>query len=114
MKRATGVTIAGIAVAVVAAGAILWGQAASAPLPVTAFPPWYPAADADGAPPSADFEAHVPCAFEPVPDPACQRVKLGIVLYRDAQTNEPSRYVMSIIRSRVRATIARSTRATGA
>ncbi len=98
MRRAVGIAIAGIAVAVVAAGAILWSQAATAPPPIDAFPPWYPVENAQGDPPFADFEAHVPCAIDPVPDPACQRVKLGLVLYRDPATQEPTTYVMSIIR----------------
>ena len=98
MKRVTWAAIAGIAVAVVAAGAILWGSAAGAPPPVTNFPPWYAAENAGGDPAVADFEAHVPCAIDPVPEPACQRVKLGLVLYRDAATGEPSTYVMSIVR----------------
>ena len=98
MKRTTCIAIAGGAVAVVAAGAILWSQAAGAPLPVTAFPPWYPSENAQGDPAFADFEAHVPCTIEPAPDPACQRVKFGLVLYRDPVTGEPSTYVMSIVR----------------
>ena len=83
---------------VVAAGAILWGSAASAPPSVTNFPPWYATENARGDPAAADFEAHVPCAIDAVPEPACQRVKLGLVLYRDAATGEPSTYVMSIVR----------------
>ena len=49
-------------------------------------------------PPFVDFEAHVPCTIDPVPDPDCQRVKFGLVLYRDPVTHEPSTYVMSIVR----------------
>lgn len=97
--RTTGIVLGGIAVAVVAAGALVWNQLATeAPLPVSAFPPWYPAANEQGDPPFADFEAHVPCRIDPVPDPACQRVKFGLVLYRDPVTHDPSTYVMSIIR----------------
>lgn len=98
MKRTTWGVIAGIAAAVVAAGAILWSLTASRPQPVTAFPPWYATENARGDPAFADFEAHVPCTIDPVPDPACERVKLGLVLYRDAGTGEPATYVMSIVR----------------
>ncbi|GAA1948680.1 hypothetical protein [Microbacterium deminutum] len=98
MKRTTWIAIAGGVVAVVAAGAILWGQAAAVPPPITAFPPWYPAEDARGDPPFVDFESHIPCAIDPEPDPACQRVKFGLVLYRDPVTHEPSTYAMSILR----------------
>jgi hypothetical protein len=98
MKKTAWAAIAGVAVVVVAAGAILWGSAASAPPSVTDFPPWYATENARGDPAAADFEAHVPCAIDAVPEPACQRVKLGLVLYRDAATGEPSTYVMSIVR----------------
>ena len=98
MKRTTVGVIAGIAAAVVAAGAILWGLATSQPPPVTAFPPWYATENARGDPAFADFEAHVPCTIDAVPDPACQRVKLGLVIYRNAVTGEPTTYVMSIVR----------------
>ena len=47
--------------------------------------------------PSAHAQT-VPCTIDPVPDPECQRVKLGLVLYRDAVTEEPTMYMMSIIR----------------
>ena len=40
----------------------------------------------------------MPCAIDPVPDRACQRVKLGLVLYGDPAAGEPATYVMSIIR----------------
>ncbi|MEU1973445.1 hypothetical protein ABZ477_17455 [Microbacterium sp. NPDC019599] len=98
MRTSAWVTIAGIAAVVVGAGAILVGIAASQPQPVTEFPPWYPARNSEGDAASADFEAHVPCSLDPVPDPACQRIKLGLVLYRDPVTDEPTTYVMSIIR----------------
>jgi len=98
MKRTTWGAIAGIVIVIVAAGAVLWGFAARAPLPVAAYPPWYATENARGDPAAADFEAHVPCAIDPAPDATCQRVKLGLVLYRDAVTGEPSTYVMSIVR----------------
>lgn len=91
-------TIARIVLAGVVAGGVLSGCAPAQPASVTDFPPWYPTENAQGDPASADFEAHVPCTIDPVPDPACQRVKLGLVLYRDSATDGPTTYVMSIIR----------------
>ncbi|MFH8253260.1 hypothetical protein ACH3VR_23035 [Microbacterium sp. B2969] len=98
MKRGAWIVLVGGAVAGLAAGALLWGQAATAPPPITAFPPWYPAEDTHGDPPFVDYEAHIPCAIDPAPDPDCQRVKFGLVLYRDPATGEPTSYAMSILR----------------
>lgn len=60
--------------------------------------PWYPLVSEDGDPAVADFENHVPCALDPAPHAECERIKLGIVLYREAVTGEPTTYLISIIR----------------
>jgi hypothetical protein len=84
---------AGVACAIAAVGLV-----ACAPEPSpTGFPSWYPLENEQGDPAFADFESHVPCAIDPEPDPECQRVKLGIVLYRD-DAGKPTTYVMSIVR----------------
>ena len=98
MKR-TGWLIVAIVVGAGAAFAVgAWVLAANTPAEQSAFPPWYPAANASGDPPSADFENHVPCTIDDPPAADCQRVKFGLVLYRDAESNEPTTYVMSRIR----------------
>ena len=99
-KRTRWAIIAVVAAVVTATGiaVIIWMITASAPAPQTAFPPWYPAANGSGDPAFADFENHVPCAIDDPPADGCQRVKFGIVLYRDAVTNEPTTYVMSRLR----------------
>lgn len=86
--------LAGFAFVIAAAGIV-----ACAPEPApTSFPPWYPLENEQGDPAFADFESHVPCAIDPEPEPDCQRVKLGVVLYRDAETEQPTTYLMSIVR----------------
>ena len=66
--------------------------------PPESFGPWYPLANQDGDPAVRDFEGHVPCAIDDPPAADCQRVKFGIVLYRDAASGEPTTYLMSIVR----------------
>ncbi|MFE5670431.1 hypothetical protein ACFQ58_02370 [Agromyces sp. NPDC056523] len=98
MKR-TGWVIAafaGGACAVLAVIALV--LAANPPPQQTSLAPWYPAANDSGDPAFADFENHVPCAVDDPPSEHCQRVKLGLVLYRDPQSNEPTTYLMSRIR----------------
>lgn len=53
-------------------------------------------ANGDGDP--ADFENHVPCEIDPAPFEGCDRVKFGVVLYRDADTDEPTTFLISIVR----------------
>ena len=65
--------------------------------PPHTFGPWYPVVNSDGDAAVVDFENHVPCALDPVPLGNCQRIKLGIVLYRNT-AGEPTRYLMSILR----------------
>ena len=88
--------IVGGAIAIVTAAA--WFITANAPARPTAFPPWYPAANDSGDPAFADFENHVPCTIDDPPADDCQRVKFGLVLYRDALTHAPTTYLMSRIR----------------
>jgi hypothetical protein len=97
MKR-TGWAIIAVIVTALTVGVIVWLIAANVPPSPTAFPPWYPAANESGDPAFADFENHVPCAIDDPPADGCQRVKFGIVLYRDAVTNQPTTYVMSRVR----------------
>ncbi len=65
--------------------------------PAEVLGPWYPVVNPDGDVAVADFEGHVPCALDPVPVDTCQRIKLGVVLYRNT-AGDPTRYVISIIR----------------
>ena len=98
MKR-TGWVIVAIVAGASAALAVATGVlAANEPARQTVFPPWYPAANDAGDPAFVDFENHVPCAIDESPAEDCQRVKFGLVLYRDPESNEPTTYVMSRIR----------------
>ena len=65
--------------------------------PPEVFGPWYPPQNSDGDAAAADFENHVPCALDPVPAGNCQRIKLGVVLYRNT-AGEPTTYLISIVR----------------
>jgi len=65
--------------------------------PPEVFGPWYPVVNSAGDAAVADFENHVPCALDPVPNVACQRIKLGVVLYRNT-AGEPTTYLISIVR----------------
>jgi hypothetical protein len=62
------------------------------------FGPWYPLVNHSGDPAVADFENHVPCAIDDPPAAECQRVKLGVVLYRSEATGAPSTYLISVLR----------------
>lgn len=98
MKR-TGWVIVGIIAAASAAIVVTtWVLAANAPAGRTVFPPWYPAANEGGDPAFVDFENHLPCEIDDSPVESCQRVKFGLVLYRDPESKEPTTYVMSRIR----------------
>jgi hypothetical protein len=60
------------------------------------FGPWYPTQNENGNPAVVDFENHIPCvAKDDEPIESCDRIKFGLVLYRDAQTQEPTTYIMS-------------------
>lgn len=79
------VTVLAIAVTLLLTGILWLGQ----PRQPIVFPAWYPLANADGDAAFADFENHTPCSVE-----GCDRLKLGIVLYRDAY-GAPTTYIMS-------------------
>ncbi len=98
MKR-TGWVVVAIVAGAGAALVVAYGVlAANQPARQTVFPPWYPAANDAGDPAFVDFENHVPCEIDDPPAEGCQRVKFGLVLYRDPESNEPTTYVMSRIR----------------
>lgn len=59
----------------------------------TVFPPWYPAVNENGDPAVADFENHTLCPLDAAS--TCNRMKFGIVFYRDPQTQAPTTYIMS-------------------
>ncbi len=50
--------------------------------------PWYPSVNENGDPVSVVYEGRVPCDD-------CQVLKIGLALYRDQDTNEPSTYELS-------------------
>ena len=52
--------------------------------------PWYPETNANGDALLAVFESRIPCSD-------CERLKLGLAIYGNAQTNLPSTYMMSRI-----------------
>lgn len=86
------------AVALAAVVALVIALVTRGPETPQTFGPWYPLTNQSGDPAVADFENHVPCAID---DPAvsdCQRVKLGVVLYRDEATGAPSTYLISVVR----------------
>jgi NlpE N-terminal domain len=87
--------VAGASAALVVGAVVVAGNA---PARQTAFPPWYPATNESGDPAFVDFENHVPCTIDDQPADDCQRVKFGLVLYRDPETHAPSTYVMSRVR----------------
>lgn len=63
---------------------------------VTEFGPWYPLQNEAGDPAVADFENHIPCVtIDDQPIEKCDRMKFGLVLYRDAKTQAPTTYIMS-------------------
>jgi hypothetical protein len=62
----------------------------------TEFGPWYPMQNENGDPAVADFENHIPCVTTGnQPIKKCDRMKFGLVLYRDAKTKAPTTYIMS-------------------
>ena len=52
--------------------------------------PWYPETNANGDAVLAVFESRIPCSD-------CERLKLALAVYGNAQTNLPSTYMMSRI-----------------
>lgn len=52
--------------------------------------PWYPITNENGEPVFGVFESRIPC-------PDCERMKFGLVIYKDAQTNMATSYFMSRI-----------------
>ncbi len=99
MKRSTLLVGAGaIALAAAAVVVVLVFATRGGPPQPQSFGPWYPLVNHDGDPAVADFENHVPCAIDDPPVADCQRVKFGIVLYRDSATGEPTTYLISIVR----------------
>ena len=97
MKRSTlAIGIVALALAAVAVlVAVLMTR--SEPQQPDTFGSWYPLVNEVGDPAVADFENHVPCTIDEPAVPECQRVKLGIVLYRD-EAGEPTTYLISVIR----------------
>ncbi len=83
----TVVALAG-AVALTVGGALWLQHRQEDPDPIT-FPSWYPLTNDQGDAAFADFENHTPCDVD-----QCDRLKFGIVLYRDA-SGEPTTYLMS-------------------
>ena len=79
------------------AAAIALAGCSPEPTPMQTFGTWYPPTNDAGDEAFADFENHVPCSLDEPPNEACERIKLGIVLYRDA-AGEPTTYLISIIR----------------
>ena len=58
----------------------------------TSFPPPYPEANASGDPILAVFEGRIPCAAA-----ECEQMKLGLVLYHNAETKAPTTYWLGLI-----------------
>lgn len=57
--------------------------------------PWYPSANADGDPLMAVYESRVPCLDEQGrATPGCEKVKVALVLYRDAASGAPTTYLL--------------------
>lgn len=57
--------------------------------------PWYPSANADGDPVMAVYESRVPCLDEQArATPGCEKVKVALVLYRDAAVGAPTTYLL--------------------
>ena len=85
------ITVVALAGAVaLLAGGILWLQPRQQPDPdPITFPSWYPLTNDAGDAAVADFENHIPCLVD-----GCDRLKFGIVLYRDA-SGAPTTYLMS-------------------
>jgi NlpE N-terminal domain len=52
------------------------------------FPQWYPETNANGDPVLGVFENKLPCTD-------CEKIKFALALYKDAQTNLPTTYVMA-------------------
>jgi hypothetical protein len=85
-------TIAAVAAAAVAAGALFaWHQAGNRDLTFTFDPP-YPETNADGDPILAVFEGRIPCSLE-----GCEKMKVGIVFYGKSATGAPSTYWLGTV-----------------
>jgi len=98
MRLSKPVAIALLLATVALVAAAVWLTPRDTGKDETTWPAWYPAMNADGDPAFAEFQNHVPCAIDTPPAVDCQRVKLGLVLYRDASTRQPTTYLMSVIR----------------
>ena len=79
-------------VVVLGVGSWLFQQGYFQKAPAT-FPPWYPAVNANGDPAVADFENHTPCPLDA--SEGCNKMKFGIVFYKDPKTQAPTTYLMS-------------------
>ena len=66
---------------------IMSGCSNSVNTPAT-FEPWYPPVNENGDSIFAVFESRIPCGD-------CQTIKIGLVLYWDRETKEPTTYQMS-------------------
>ncbi|MBI5873759.1 MAG: copper resistance protein NlpE N-terminal domain-containing protein [Candidatus Omnitrophica bacterium] len=59
-----------------------------------AFDPWYPSANENGDPVFAVFEGRIPCMGQmAIPD--CNKIKVGLALYQNAQTQLPTTYLLA-------------------
>lgn len=60
----------------------------------TTFEPWYPAVNENGDPVFAVFEGRTPCVGQmAIPD--CNKIKVGLALYQNAQTQLPTTYLLA-------------------
>ena len=58
----------------------------------TTFDPPFPERNADGAPILGSFEGRIPCARD-----GCDKLKVWLVLYHDAQTQAPATYWLGVV-----------------
>jgi NlpE-like protein len=58
-------------------------------------PPWYPAENEAGDPIFAVFSNRVPCAECDLPLGPSSKIKVELVLYADAETQEPTTYALA-------------------
>lgn len=55
------------------------------------FEPWYPAVNENGDPVLVVYEGRIPCMV--IPD--CNKIKVGLALYQNAQTKLPTTYLLA-------------------
>lgn len=60
--------------------------------------PWYPSVNAHGDPVMAVYESRVPCLDERArATPGCEKVKVALILYRDAASGAPTTYLLGCV-----------------